>query len=70
MDFDDYLSTTEVAEMLDIDVRSVARKARKGLLEGVFIGRTWFIKKTSVEAYIQSTEGLSKFDPKRGKKSE
>ena len=67
MDFDAYYSTTEVSQMLGIDIRSVSRIARKGDIEGVKIGRQWFLLKTSVEAYRQSIEGLDKHDPTRGK---
>lgn len=46
---DDYLTTSEVAELLDIHPVSVRRKARNGDLPAMKLGRDWFYPRTELE---------------------
>jgi excisionase family DNA binding protein len=63
---DEYLTTDEVAEELGYHVESVRRIIRERKLDAEKIKGVWLIRRRSLEAYKQATEGKSKHDPTRG----
>ncbi len=65
-DLADYMSTEEAARKLGFHIDHVRRLLREGDLEGIKVGITWLVSRKSVDAYIKRTEGLGKFDPRRG----
>ena len=65
-DLADYMSTEEAARKLGFHIDHVRRLLREGDLEGVKVGITWLVSRKSVDAYLKETEGLGKFDPRRG----
>jgi len=65
-DLTDYMTTQEAAEKLGYHVESVRRMLRDQELEGVKWGKSWFVLRASIKEYQKQTEGMSKFDPRRG----
>jgi len=65
-DLADYMSTEEAARKLGFHIDHVRRLLREGDLEGIKVGITWLVSRKSVDTYIRQTEGLGKFDPRRG----
>ena len=50
----DYCTTTEAAELLGIQVNSVNHLIARGKLEAQQVGRTWLVRKSSVEEYFRT----------------
>jgi len=66
-DLRDYMSTEDAAKSLGFHVDHIRRLLREGDLEGEKIsGATWLVSRKSVADYKKHTEGMSKFDPRRG----
>ena len=66
LDLKDYMTTEQVAEVLGFHIDHVRRMLREGDLEGLKFGVVWLVSRKSVQAYQKKTEGLGKFDPRRG----
>ena len=66
VEFEDYLTTNEAADMLDLTPEGLRRKARLGQLEAVKRGGIWWYLRDSVEHYAERVEGKSRHDPTRG----
>ena len=64
-DLSEFVTTEEAAKMLQFHVEHVRRMLREGNLQGIRMGRTWLVLKKSVLGYMEATEGLNKFDPRR-----
>lgn len=65
-DLADYMTTEEAAQALAFHVEHIRRMRRQGKLTGKKVGAMWFISKQSVEEYKRETQGMEKFDPRRG----
>jgi len=65
-DLKDYVTTEEAAKALGFHIESVRRMLRDKELEGLKVGYMWFVAKKSVAEYKKQTEGLGKYDPRRG----
>ena len=57
----EYLTTAEAAEILNVDEGHVRRLCINGTLEADKFGKSWAVKRASVEAYAKNR-------PKRGPK--
>jgi excisionase family DNA binding protein len=66
---DDIMTTVQAAEFLGIAPASVARLIRRGQLKGKRFGKSWMVYRSSVEDFLQKTEGKSKFDRTRGEQN-
>jgi len=64
-DLAEFITTTEAAEKLGFNVRSIPYMIKNETLEGVRFGRSWLVSKKSVKEYLKKTEGMSKNDPRR-----
>ena len=67
-DLKDFTTTEEAAKALGFHVAHIRRMLREGDLEGLKVGITWLVSRKSVADYKRRTEGLEKFDPRRGNK--
>ncbi len=65
-DLKDYMTTEEAAEALGFHVIHVRKMVREKNLEGLKAGPIWLVSRKSVADYKKRTEGMSKFDPRRG----
>ena len=65
-DLHDYMTTEDAAKALGFHIESVRRMLRDRELDGMKVGYMWFVAKKSVAEYKKQTEGLGKFDPRRG----
>lgn len=64
-DLNEFMTTTEAAEKLGFNSRSIPYMVKNKTLEGVRFGRAWLVSKKSVKDYLSKTKGLSKNDPRR-----
>ncbi len=62
----DYLTTQEAATKLGFHVDHIRRMLRTGDLVGLKVGQMWFVSKASIDKYRKATEGMDKYDPRRG----
>lgn len=65
-DLNDYITTQEAAEKLGYHVESIRRMLRDEELDGMKWGKSWFVLRESINYYKKRTEGMAKFDPRRG----
>lgn len=65
-DLKDYMTTEEAATRLGYHLESIRRMLRDGELKGIKVGRTWLVLRKSVEEYLKQTDGMDKYDPRRG----
>ena len=65
-DLKDYMTTEEAAKTLEFHIVHIRRMLREKDLEGVKVGPTWLVSRKTVADYKKRTEGLEKFDPRRG----
>jgi len=66
-DLKDYMSTEEAATLLKFHVESIRRMLRDNEIEGIKVSRNaWLVSRKSVADYKKRTDGLGKFDPRRG----
>ena len=49
---DEYLSTRHIAKMLDINIITVRRWIKKGLLPAIRLERTMRVKKSDLEKFL------------------
>lgn len=61
-----YITTKEAAENLGYHIEHIRRMLREGDLRGKKIGYMWFVQQESIEVYRKKTNGLGKFDKRRG----
>lgn len=66
-DLKDYVTTEEVAKQLGFHVIHVRKMVRERKLDGLKAGPIWLVSRKSVADYKKRTEGMSKFDPHRGR---
>jgi excisionase family DNA binding protein len=64
-DLAEFYTTSEAAEKLGFNVRSIPYMIKNKTLEGVRFGRAWLVSKKSVAEYLKKTDGMSKNDPRR-----
>jgi excisionase family DNA binding protein len=64
-DLEDYVTTQEAADELDLHIETVRMFLRYKKLEGLKIGRTWLVARESIKAYREQTTGKEKHDPTR-----
>ncbi len=62
---EDYFTTQEAAEELDLHVETIRLFLRYKKLDGMKIGHTWFIPKTAIEEYQKKNKDKEKHDPTR-----
>jgi hypothetical protein len=67
VEFEDYLTSREAAEILDLTPEGLRRKARLGQLDATKRGGVWWFVRESVEQYAATVEGKSRHDPTRGR---
>jgi excisionase family DNA binding protein len=66
-DLKDYVTTEEAAKALGFHMESVRRMLRAKELDGLKVSpKAWLVSRKSIAAYKRKTEGLGKFDPRRG----
>lgn len=56
---DVFLTTTEVIEYLQVNLRTVYRLLKAGKLPGVRVGRQWRFRKSDVDAWLESQRSSS-----------
>jgi len=66
-DLKEFITTEEASQLLDFHVVHVRRMLREGDLKGEKVGHTWLVLRKSVDDYLKKTEGMEKFDPRRGR---
>lgn len=64
-DLNEFMTTQEAAEKLDLTIRAVNRLVSSKKLEGVRVGRMYLISRVSVKSYLNKTKDMSKNDPRR-----
>ena len=65
-DLSDYMTTKEAAEKLGFTSTTAIRHlVYKGKIESLKFDRTVMIKRSSVDAYLEKTQGMQKNDPRR-----
>lgn len=64
-DLEEFMTTQEAAEKLDLTIRAVNRLVASKKLEGIKIGRMYLISRVSVKSYSDKTKDMSKNDPRR-----
>jgi excisionase family DNA binding protein len=64
---EDFMTTKEAAEILDVELETVSRLVKRGVLKGTKFGRAWMVERASVDDFLKRTKGKSKFDPTRRK---
>jgi excisionase family DNA binding protein len=66
-DLEDFYTTQEAAEKLDLTIRAVNRLVTSKKLDGLWVGRMYLISRVSVKSYQDKTRDMSKNDPRRKK---
>jgi excisionase family DNA binding protein len=64
-DLEEFMTTQEASEKLDLTIRAVTRLVTSKKLEGIRVGRMHLISRTSVKSYLDKTKNMSKNDPRR-----
>lgn len=64
-DLEEFMTTQEASEKLDLTIRAVTRLVTGKKLEGIRVGRMHLISRTSVKSYLDKTKNMSKNDPRR-----
>jgi excisionase family DNA binding protein len=64
-DIEEFMTTQEAAEKLELTIRAVNRLVANKKLEGRKIGRMYLISRASVRSYGDKTKDMSKNDPRR-----
>jgi len=66
-DLKDYVTTEEAARTLGFHIESIRRMLRAKELDGLKVSaKAWLVSRKSLVDYKKRTEGLAKFDPRRG----
>jgi len=64
-DLEEFMTTQEASEKLDLTIRAVTRLVTSKKLEGIRVGRMHLISRMSVKSYLDKTKNMSKNDPRR-----
>jgi excisionase family DNA binding protein len=64
-DIEEFMTTQEAAEKLDLTIRAVNRLVAGNKLDGIRVGRMHLISRASVKSYLDKTRDMSKNDPRR-----
>jgi excisionase family DNA binding protein len=64
-DLEEFMTTQEASEKLDLTIRAVNRLVVNKKLEGIRVGRMHLISRVSVKSYLDKTRDMSKNDPRR-----
>jgi excisionase family DNA binding protein len=64
-DLEEFMTTQEASEKLDLTIRAVTRLVTSKKLEGIRVGRMHLISRRSVKSYLDKTKDMSKNDPRR-----
>ena len=64
-DLEEFMTTQEVSEKLDLTIRAVNRLVANKKLEGIRVGRMHLISRVSIKSYLDKTRDMSKNDPRR-----
>ncbi len=64
-DLNDFMTTEESAETLDLHIETVRLFLRYKKLDGLKVGNTWLVSRKSIAAYRKSIAGKDKHDPRR-----
>jgi excisionase family DNA binding protein len=64
-DLEEFMTTQEAAEKMDLTIRAVNRLVSSKKLDAVRVGRMHLIARASVKAYLDKTRDMSKNDPRR-----
>lgn len=66
-DIAEFMTTQEAAQVLGFHVKSIGNMIRSGKLKAQRMGgKIWLVSRKSVEEYKKQSEGMSKYDPRRG----
>jgi hypothetical protein len=66
--FENYITTEEAAEILDLTPAAIRHRARKGDFGAVKRAGIWWVERNAVEEYKRKVSGKSRFDPTRGRR--
>lgn len=64
-DLEEFMTTQEASEKLDLTIRAVNRLVANKKLEGIRVGRMHLISRVSIKSYLDKTKDMSKNDPRR-----
>ena len=64
-DLEEFMTTQEASEKLDLTIRAVNRLVANKKLEGIRVGRMHLISRVSIRSYLDKTRDMSKNDPRR-----
>jgi len=64
-DLEEYMTTQEASEKLDLTIMAVNRLVANKKLEGIRVGRMHLISRVSIRSYLDKTKDMSKNDPRR-----
>ena len=64
-DLEEFMTTQEASEKLDLTIRAVNRLVVNKKLEGIRVGRMHLISRVSIKSYLDKTKDMSKNDPRR-----
>jgi excisionase family DNA binding protein len=64
-DLEEFMTTQEASEKLDLTIRAVTRLVTSKKLDGIRVGRMHLISRKSVKSYLDKTKDMSKNDPRR-----
>lgn len=64
-DLEEFMTTQEASEKLDLTIRAVNRLVANNKLQGIRVGRMHLISRVSVKSYLDKTRDMSKNDPRR-----
>ncbi len=67
-DLKDYMTTEEAAQVLDVHVVTIHKMLAKGKLQSLKFGTARLVSRESVKRYKETTAGMDKNDPRRGRK--
>jgi len=69
-DLKDFMTTDEAADVLGFHIVTIRQMVQRGKLQSIKAGTALLISRRSLEQYKRDTAGMSKNDPRRGKKKE
>jgi hypothetical protein len=70
MTIDDYITTNEAAEILDVTPEAVRRHARNGRFGARKRGGIWWLEHDAILEYQHHTAGRDRYDPTKRDKAE
>jgi excisionase family DNA binding protein len=63
MAIDNYITTNEAAEILDVTAEAVRRHARNGRFGALKRGGIWWLEHEAILEYKRRTAGQDRYDP-------